>query len=176
MARPRQPVKVIMAKGRKNLTKEEIQRRLDEEVEPCTDDVTAPVYLSAVEKKRFNKIAEQLEKLEVMGETDTETLARYVTSQIQYEKVTKELRTVINDRPKDKDFDSSVLYYDALDSWVGLQTTLAKLQDRYFKQAHTAATALGLTISSRCKLVVPKAQPEPKPNKFAKFNKASEVG
>lgn len=170
MAGQRQPTKLLIANGKKHLTKEEIQRRLDEEVEPCTDDVTAPIYLSAVEKKRFNKIAEQLKKLEVMGETDTETLARYVTSQIQYEKVSKELRTVLNDRPKDKDFESLIVYYEALDEWVGLQTQLAKLQDRYFKQAHTAATALGLTISARCKLVVPKAPEEPKPNKFARFN------
>lgn len=170
MARPRQPIGLVIANGKKHLTKKEIEQRLNEEVEPCTDDVTAPVYLSAVEKKRFNKIAEQLKKLEVMGETDTETLARYVTAQIQYEKTSKELRAVLNDRPKDKDFEQPVLYFNALDAWIGLQTQLAKLQDRYFKQAHTAATALGLTISARCKLVVPKAQEEPKPNKFARFN------
>jgi P27 family predicted phage terminase small subunit len=163
-----------MAKGRKNLTKEEIQRRLDEEVEPCTDDVTAPSYLSAAEKKRFNKIAEQLKKLEVMGETDTETLARYVTAQEQYEKTTKELRSVLNKRPKEKDYEGEPrLYMEALDDWIGMQTTLAKLQDRYFKQAHTAATALGLTISARCKLVVPKAPEEPKQNRFSRFKQGA---
>ena len=109
-----------------------------------------------------------------MGETDTETLARYVTAQEQYEKTTKELRSVLNKRPKEKDFEGEPrLYMGALDDWIGLQTTLAKLQDRYFKQAHTAATALGLTISARCKLVVPKAADEPKPNKFQRFNQGA---
>ena len=173
VAGAKQPIKLIMANGRKNLTKEEIKRRLAEEVEPCTDDLTAPSYLSAVEKKRFTKIAEQLKKLEVMGETDTETLARYVTAQEQYEKTTKTLRTVLNSRPKEKDFDEPLLYYKELDNWVERQTSLAKLQDRYFKQAHTAATALGLTISARCKLVVPKAPEEPKPNKFLHFKQGA---
>lgn len=165
MGRPRQPVKVIISKGKKHLTKKEIEERLSEEVEPCADDLTAPTYLTIAEKSRFTKIAAQLEKLKVMGETDTETLARYVTAQLQYEKVTKELRAAMKNRPNPKDED----YYANIDTWVGIQERLAKLQDRYFKQAHTAATALGLTISARCKLVVPKADEAPKENKFAKF-------
>lgn len=174
MAGAKQPIKLVLANGKKHLTKEEIQRRLDEEVEPCTDDITAPSYLSAAEKRRFTKIAQQLDKLKVMGETDTETLARYVSAQEQYEKTTKELRAVINKRPKEKDFaDEPRLYLAALDDWIGMQTTLAKLQDRYFKQAHTAATALGLTISARCKLVVPKAPEEPKQNRFTRFKQGA---
>ena len=35
-----------------------------------------------------------------------------------------------------------------------------------FADSTTAAKALGLDISSRCKLVVPKKNDEPKPNKF----------
>lgn len=165
MARPRQPIGVIIANGKKHLTKEEIKQRQDEELEPCTDDISAPSYLSAPEKKRFDKIAEQLSKLKVMGETDTETLARYVTAQIQYEKTSKELRELMKQKPKPKDEG----YIESLHFWVDTQTSLAKLQDRYFKQAHTAAVALGLTISSRCKLVVPKKAEEPKQNRFARF-------
>ena len=47
---------------------------------------------------------------------------------------------------------------------------LALLQDRYFKQCRQGAADFGLTVSSRCRLVVPKADKEtPKENKFAKF-------
>jgi hypothetical protein len=35
------------------------------------------------------------------------------------------------------------------------------------------ATSLGLTISSRCKLIAPVKDEEPKVNKFAKFGKAA---
>lgn len=173
MAGPRQPIKLVLANGKKHLTKAEIDERMDSEVHPCTDDLTAPAYLSAAEKKQFKKIAAQLEKLGILGETDVETLARYITAQAQYEKTTKELRAVLNKRPKEKDFEDPGQYMDALSVWIGMQTALAKLQDRYFKQAHTAATALGLTISSRCKLVVPKAPDEPKPNRFARFKQGA---
>lgn len=165
MAGPRQPIQLIVAKGKKNLTKKEISDRLAVEIAPCTDDISAPKYLTAAEKKRFEKIAEQLDKLGILGETDTETLARYITAQSQYEKITKELRKVLN-----KSLDTtSPTYMEALNVWVETQDRLAKLQNRYFTQAQTAASALGLTISSRCKLIAPKTDETPKVNKFKKF-------
>jgi P27 family predicted phage terminase small subunit len=171
MAGPRQPIDLIIANGRKNLTKAEIAERRATEVAPCTDDLTAPSYLTAAEKKRFDKLAGQLAKIKVMGETDTETLARYVTAQTLYEKATKELRTLVNKRPTDTEADD---YYVRLDMWTTAQDNLARVQDRYFKQAQTVASSLGLTISSRCKLIAPVKDEAPKVNKFAKFGKAAQ--
>ena len=172
MARPRQPIALIQAKGRKNLTKEEIARRIAEEVQPCADDLRAPSYLTIKQKTHFEKLASQLSKIKILGETDVEALARYVTAEAQYESATKDLRALVRAKPKQNQEDPAE-YLILLGQWVDTQERLAKLQDRYFKQAHTAATALGLTISSRCKLVVPKAQPEPKPNKFQRFNQGA---
>ena len=174
VAGAREPIQLIIAKGNKHLTKKEIQTRLDTEVAPCTDDLTAPKYLTAAEKTRFDRIAAQLKKLGILGETDTETLARYITAQVQYEKATKELRQLAKERPKKEDYvnddrDEPNTYYLHLDLWIKASESAAKLQDRYFKQAQTAATALGLTISARCKLVAPKVEETPKENKFAKF-------
>ena len=174
MAGPRQPIDLVIAKGRKNLTKDEIAERRDAEVAPCADDLTAPSYLTAAEKKRFDKLAEQLDKIKIMGETDTETLARYVTAQTLYEKATKELRALASKRPTKTDAADLDAYYESLDRWTTAQDTLARLQDRYFKQAQTVASSLGLTISSRCKLVVPVKDEAPKVNKFAKFGKKAE--
>ena len=165
MARPRQPVQLIVAKGKKNLTKKEISERLDTELAPITDDLSAPSYLTATEKKRYKKIAVQLDKLGILGETDTETLARYVTAQTLYEKTTKELRTIITNSPNITDPD----YYIKLEAWLETQDKISKLQNRYFTQAQTAASALGLTISSRCKLIAPKVDDTPKVNKFKQF-------
>lgn len=173
VAGAREPIQLIIAKGNKHLTKKEIQTRLDTEVAPCADDLSAPVYLTAAEKTRFNRIAAQLNKLGILGETDTETLARYVTAQVQYEKATKEMRKLAKERPKKEDYlddeRGQGAYYVHLDIWMKASESAAKLQDRYFKQAQTAATALGLTISARCKLVAPKVEEAPKENKFAKF-------
>ncbi len=165
MAGPRQPIQLVVAKGKKNLTKKEIADRLATELAPCTDESRAPKYLKATEKKRFMKIAGQLDKLGILGETDTETLARYVTAQSQYEKITKELRTILDNSPDE----TSLTYMEDLNTWIDMQDRLAKMQNRYFTQAQTAASALGLTISSRCKLIAPKIDDTPKVNKFKKF-------
>jgi P27 family predicted phage terminase small subunit len=161
MAGPRQPIDLVLAKSKKHLTKAEIERRRAEEVAPCTDDLTAPAYLTAAEKKRFDKLAAQLSKIKIMGETDTEALARYVTAQSLYEQVVRDLRAAQTQRPKDSP--------EAMMAWANAMEKLDKRQDRYFKQAATAAAALGLTISSRCKLVAPVKEEAPKVNKFAKF-------
>ena len=123
--------------------------------------------MTAPQKKRFTRLAAQLDKLKIMGETDTETLARYVTAQCQYEAITKDMRA-LNKKKLDPDDED---YYTQLYEKVATETGLAKLQDRYFKQAQTAAAALGLTISSRCKLVAPAKEEAPKVNKFDKFSK-----
>lgn len=165
MAGARQPIELVLAKGKKHLTKNEINERLSSEVQPCTDDIVAPTYLTKAEKNRFDKLAGQLQKIKIMGETDVETLARYVTAQSLYEQAVKDLRKAQRERPKDAD---ALAFTD----WAELLEKLDKRQDRYFKQAQTAATALGLTISSRCKLVVPVKDEEPKGNKFARFTGA----
>lgn len=165
MGKPREPIELIIQKGNKHLTKAEIEARRAGEVKPCTDDITAPSYLTAAQKKRFNLLAGQLKKINIMGETDVDTLARYVAAQSLYEQLTKELRALLKNPPDKKDEN----YYDRLDIWAKAQDNLAKQQDRYFKQAHTCASALGLTISARCKLEVPVKPETPKTNKFAKF-------
>lgn len=43
---------------------------------------------------------------------------------------------------------------------------LAIIQDRYFKQCRQGAADFGLTVSSRCRLIIPKAPEAPKTNKF----------
>ena len=168
MAGQRQPIGLVQANGRKHLTQEEIRQRLATEVQPCTDDIEAPAYLTAAQKKQFNKIAGQLQKIKIMGETDVDALARYITAQSLYEAAVKELRKLAKDRPKDPDAEG---YYALLKLWGEMTETADKRQDRYFKQAQTAARDLGLTISSRCRLQVPAAAEEaPRENKFSKFN------
>lgn len=168
MAGPRQPINLVVANGRKHLSKEEIRTRQESEVQPCTDNIEAPAFLTAAQKKRFNTLAEQLKKIKIMGETDVETLARYVTAQGLYEETVRELRRLKRERPKDVHEDG---YYILMELWHKSVDLADKRQDRYFKQAQTAARDLGLTISSRCRLQVPaQAQEAPKSNKFSRFD------
>jgi P27 family predicted phage terminase small subunit len=167
MARPRQPVELILTKGAKHLTKAEIKSRMQSEVKPCTDCIEPPAYLTAAQKRRFGTIAEQLMKIRILGETDAEALARYITSEDLYRSAVRDVRAAQKCRPRSGSAEEMAAYAMLLDK-------LDKRLDRYFRQAHTAASALGLTISSRCKLVVPKADEGEKPvNKFKRFEKAA---
>lgn len=154
MAGQRQPTALLLATGKKHFTKSEIEERLNSELQPLTDNITAPDYLTKKQKNEFYTISEQLERLNIMSETDVDTLARFIISRELYVKLSKQL-----------------LKKDVIES-PGLMNLLLKNQDRAFKQCRACAIDLGLTISSRCKLVVPQVdKPDPKPNKFNNFKK-----
>lgn len=155
MAGQRQPIELVLAKGSKHLTKAEIQERQDREVKPITDNIIAPDYLTKKQKDEFYRIAEQLKKLKIMGETDVDALGRYITANDFYIHAVKKMRS--------KDVKNDPISFEA---W-------SRAQERYFKQCRAAATDLGLTISSRCRLVVPERSELPKENKFKKFEKRS---
>lgn len=165
MGRPKEPINLIVAKGKSKWSKADIEERQSSEVQPCVDDIAAPSYLTASQKKRFDKLAGQLQKIKILGETDCETLARYVVVQESYERTVKDLRAIERQRPK-----GDAATVEALVSWMEMLEKVDKRLERYFKQAHTAASALGLTISSRCKLVVPVKEEPEKINKFNRFS------
>ena len=158
MAGQRIPLEVIQARGNKHLTKAEIAERQAREIKPIADNIIAPAYLTKKQREEFYKIANQLEKLKIMGETDVDALARYIVANDFYINAVKKMRSKeVKDDP------------DKFTAW-------AKIQERYFKQCRASANDLGLSISSRCKLVVPEAKKEtPKENKFKKFEKRPAV-
>ena len=92
MPRKKEPAAVLAAKGKTHISKSDLEARIEGEVKPCADGIAPPEYLHADEKKRFIKISEQLKKLNIMGETDNETLARYITAQRLYEETVAEMR------------------------------------------------------------------------------------
>ena len=156
MARPRQPIDLVVAKGKKNLTKAEIQERKESEIAPLTDNIVAPSYLTKKQRAEFNVISDQLQALNIMSETDVDALARFIISRELYIKYTKQLlKKEVIENP-------------------GLSDIYFKNQDRAFKQCRASASDLGLTITARCRLVVPVTTPEEKPkNKFLNFEKVA---
>ena len=149
MARPRQPTDLLLVKGKKHLSKTEIEERKSSEVIANSDKIKPPSYLPNNLKKEFNRIAKELILIELMSNLDCEALARFIVSEYNYQKVTKKLLKTGVDNDK---------YFNYL-----------LMQEKLFKQSRQAASDLGLTISSRCKLVVPKPKDDKPKNKFAKF-------
>ncbi|KNF06996.1 phage terminase, small subunit, putative, P27 family [Gottschalkia purinilytica] len=138
MARPRQPIELIMAKGKKNLTKKEIEERKNTEVRAKRDNIVAPSYLTDDLKEEFNRIASELINIEIMSNLDCEALARFIVSESQYQKVTLKILKMKTIGPT--------------------YVELLKVQEKLFKMCRQSASDLGLTISSRCKLVIPKKE------------------
>ena len=153
MAGQRQPIELVVSKGKKHLTKAEIKERMETEVKPVTDGIEATEYLNKRQREEFDKIAEQLQKLGIMGETDVDALAMFIISKGLYIKLTKQL-----------------CRNDILSDTVTTEQYM-KNQDKAYRQCRQCAVDLGLTITSRCKLVIPKAREEPKENKFTRFRK-----
>ena len=164
--RPREPIDLIIAKGKKHLSKEEISERQNSEVDITNyQKISTPKYLSKKQKEEFEEISSKLLDIGIMSELDEDCLARYLIAKDNYLKFTKMLNTAIKNKSSKKHKDNAEMQkVYSLD----IEANLIH-QDRAFKQCRASASDLGLSISSRCKLVVPPKQETPKENKFAKF-------
>jgi len=136
VAGQRQPIDLLLIKGNKNLTKKEIEERKATEVKAPSDKVKPPAYLPSNLKREFKKIADELMQIGIMTNLDIDALARFLIAKNMYVKISSQL---IDLDPLSEKFE-----------------TLIAHQDKFFKQSRQSAMDLGLTISSRCKLVIPK--------------------
>lgn len=139
MPRHPEPTALIVAKGRTHLSPKDVEERQSRELKVPFTDVHAPEYLSAKQKVKFEDVAEKLLALEIMTELDVDCLARYVLAHDVYLAYTSQVTKQI------KAGDIKAL------------KEMQNLQDKAFRQAQSAARDLGLTITSRCRIVVPQA-------------------
>ena len=142
MAGQRQPIELLLAKGKKNFSKAEIEERKAKEVKANTDNIKPPSYLSKELIPNFEYIANQLADIGIMTNLDCEVLARYVMLENQFQQISSKLLQLNIDDEE---------YYK-----------FCNLQEKIFKQVRQVGNDLGLSISSRCKLVVPSKEKEEK--------------
>mgnify|MGYP000843608242 CR=1 FL=1 len=85
MGRTKQPVDLVIAKGKKHLTKKEIaDRRATELKVEGLSDVQPPEYLPGKLREEFDDIAGKLLAIGVMTELDEDCLARYLLAKQNY--------------------------------------------------------------------------------------------
>ena len=146
----RQPTDVVLANGRKHLSRaEEAQRRAGEVKLPQAETARPPGWLPKELKKTFRTLGKQLIQAKLYTELDADTLGRYVAAQHQWELATGHVEEALEAADQEE-----------ADGW-------SRIQDRYFKQARACANDMGLTITSRCRLVVPGAgEPDEPENQF----------
>ncbi len=141
MAGQRIPLEVIEGRGAKHLSKAERAAREAGEVrnpEPVKR-LTPPDWLPKAQREEFNRVSKGLIALmpSMVTRLDGETIATYCMARAEWLYATGQVNRALGDG----DLESA-------DGW-------GRVQARLFKQARDCATDLGLTISARCRLVVP---------------------
>lgn len=179
MAGTRQPVSVVQAKGRKHLTKAEIENREKTEINAKNDNVKPPKFLTAKQKRRFNEIAAELLELKIMTNIDCEALGRLIIVEDEFIKINKQLRKTklmipVRVSLEKTDENGNPVYVEVEEMQVNpAYDKLQIMRGRVYKECRQGAADFGLTISSRCRLAVPVAKDPPPENKFLKFAKAA---
>lgn len=167
----RRPMDVNLAvvDGGKHWTKDEIQRRKDSEVKlPKPKSLTPPSWLSDPAKKLFRAYAKQLLDFPsgIVSKLDTGTLARYCDCEYSYAEASTH-KTVwlgecarlrlaagpggLADLAGDAAYDAA---QEQVDYWASQMVKFEKI-------CRSCATEMGMTVSSRCRLVVPEVKPVP---------------
>lgn len=154
MSGKREPTDLIKAKGRKHMSRaEEAERRAGEIPNPTPPGakIRAPDWLPEELRAQFNDLRAQLVELGIFARLDRDTLARYLVAHQIYLRATSQVQYALDKCDASK-----------AEKW-------SSVQNKYFKQCRECANDLGLTISSRCKLVVPQAEREPELDEFTAF-------
>ena len=158
----KQPINLIIAKGKKHLTKAEIEERQKTEIHTDHVNVKPPNYLNEEEVKEFYRISQILLDIGIITELDEDCLAHYLISNSSYIKYTKKIRALEDELLEAKRTDRKAKLKSEIDTYL-------TYQDKALKQCRVCANDLGLSISSRAKLVMPQPKDPPKENKFNKF-------
>lgn len=178
MAGKRRPMDVNLAVvkggGGKHWTKAEIEERQRSEVKAEKPrSLTPPKWLSKPAAKLFRAYAKELLALpgDVVSKLDTGTLARYCDCEATYGEASRhkeiwmarlsaqipdligggEIATQDEIHEREKEYSEAQAQ---LDYWTGQMAKMEKI-------CRGCATELGMTVSSRCRLVVPKVEEAP---------------
>jgi P27 family predicted phage terminase small subunit len=130
------------------MTQEQIQRRRDaEDAARGSDDTKsfhAPDWLPQELRGEFNTLRKELVDRKLMEKLDRDALGFYLVAREEYVQAGKRASRSIADGDLEGARDWSAI------------------QDRYFKQARGCAADLGLTVTSRCRLVLPPKEEDEK--------------
>ena len=153
MPGPRQRLSVLEGNGRKHLSKREKAQRADQEVDlPKPKTMRVPKWLPEELRKEFRALAKELLAADMgAAQLDRDALGRYVVAQAQYANAC----VLVEDAMKAQDS-------TRVEKWT-------KAQDTYFKQTRACANGLGMTITSRCRLVLPEGTRRNEPTPFERM-------
>lgn len=143
MPGPRQRLAVLEAGGRKHLSKAEKAQRAAQEVDlPKPKTMRVPKWLPEYLRADFRALAKELLSADMgAAQLDRDTVGRYIVAQHQFTAACRQVQDALDQQDP-----------ELAGKWT-------RIQEAYFKQARSCANDLGMTITSRCRLVAPQAPP-----------------
>lgn len=140
MPGPRQPTELLVLNGNKHLSRSEEDERRDAEVHvPPAETVMPPDYLPKKLHDEFIRTGELLCASGLYTDLDQDVLAQFYLCRDRWIRADKQAAKAIN----------------AKDEKLAKEWTA--IQGQYFRQCRQCAEVMGLSVSSRCRLVVPTA-------------------
>ena len=86
---------MVVAKGKKHISKAEIEARRAQEIQVPFKEIKPPKYLNAKQKKTFKELAGKLLAIRIYTELDADALARYIIAQDLYISYTQAINELI---------------------------------------------------------------------------------
>ena len=139
--RKKEPVDLIVLKGKKHLTKAEIEARKEEEIKVVPDELVIPYGLTEEQERLFVQTYNDLAEYDMATHLEMDILTRFVKAKSEYDR----LSALIEQMEVD-DFYLKIL----------------TLRLRVSEELRKCECDLGLNIFARMKMVAPKKdKPEP---------------
>lgn len=140
MSRQRKTADQIEYEGRNHMGAAELDERRDREVHiPPAEAVTPPTWLPKKLHDDFRRIGEILQTSGLYSDLDQDVLAQYFLCAERWRRADKKASAAIGRGDE-----------AAAKNWTTVQSA-------YFKQARQSAESMGLSVTARCRIVVPRA-------------------
>lgn len=159
MVKPMRPIAV----NKSNLSKKQIADRIEQESRlKLSREALAmpPDWLDDNAKAEFSRVVYECGQIDLLDNLDLSVLAIYANAYSRYLQTVELIKVHGFTGKRETKYDT----YEVLNPYV-------VAQEKYVKQIMLCSTKLGLACTDRLKLIVPKAEEEPKENKFLRLIK-----
>lgn len=140
--RKKEPVDLIVLKGKKHLTKAEIEARKEEEIKVVPDELVIPYGLTEEQERLFVQTYNDLAEYDMATHLETDVLTRFVKAKSEYDRL-----SAVVERATELD---------------EIYLKILTLRLRVSEELRKCECDLGLNVFARMKMVAPKKdKPEP---------------
>lgn len=150
MGRKPMPVDLLVLKGKKNLTKKEIEQRKQAEqaIKPKQDKIECPDWLDETAEAEWDRIVKDLMELNLLTNIDVSALSIYCDAYSKYVQATESLKSE----------GLIVEYTNKSGATNKTQNPNVQIANKYAAIVKSMISEFGLSPSARIKLVLPKEE------------------